>query len=150
MPTTHVDWSAGQIALLPGSVAWPDHGAVRRAAVSAFGISGTNAHVIIEAGPDAATGTDGHDTVGTADRDREGDEGRDRVPLPWPLSARSEAALREQAVRLRAHLGAHPAARAAAVDGHARHGVRGGGRATGNGCGEGGLRLLGRQRERAA
>ena len=50
-PTTHVDWSALHLRL-PGidGEAWPAV-ATRRAAVSAFGFSGTNAHVIVEAPP---------------------------------------------------------------------------------------------------
>ncbi|MEW1640333.1 type I polyketide synthase, partial [Streptomyces sp. NPDC093801] len=211
-PTPHVDWSSGAVSLVTENTAWPgtEPGRPRRAAVSAFGVSGTNAHVVLEqhlapaepaaapapaAAPDpaaAATAPDpaatpGGDatagraasagttlgtaladraatvgtaiggraatvgtaiggraatlgtalagrasTLGTALADRAatlvgigGDHGTgtdghgtgpgagapDSGPrlLPWPLSAKSPAALAAQAARLRAHLAALPA-----------------------------------------
>ncbi|GHG49689.1 type I polyketide synthase [Streptomyces griseocarneus] len=91
-PSPHIDWSTGTVRLLTESVPWPETGHPRRAAVSSFGVSGTNAHTIIEQAP-AAAGDPVPDRAGAA-----------RVPVPWVVSARSAAALREQAERLLAHV----------------------------------------------
>ncbi|MFE0186298.1 SDR family NAD(P)-dependent oxidoreductase, partial [Streptomyces olivaceus] len=82
-PSAHVDWSTGTVALLTGPRDWPETGRPRRAGVSSFGVSGTNAHVILEQGPDPEARDDDHPTDGTVE--------------PWTLTARSDAALREQA-----------------------------------------------------
>ncbi|WP_144081816.1 type I polyketide synthase, partial [Micromonospora wenchangensis] len=100
-PTPHVDWSAGAVTLLDEAVPWPQTGRPRRAAVSSFGISGTNAHVILE-----------QDTAPTPARPAT--TGADR-PMPWLLSAATPAALRDQARRLLAHVTAEPAHRPADV-----------------------------------
>ncbi|MGW2892911.1 SDR family NAD(P)-dependent oxidoreductase, partial [Streptomyces griseoruber] len=90
-PSSHVDWTAGDIQLLAEERAWPETDRPRRAGVSSFGISGTNAHVILEeAAPD---GTD-------EDRARhEGHETADRDVI-LPLSAAEPQALCAQAERL--------------------------------------------------
>ncbi|MGB8940251.1 MAG: SDR family NAD(P)-dependent oxidoreductase, partial [Streptomyces sp.] len=87
-PSPHVDWTAGAVSLLEEQQDWPETGQPRRAAVSSFGISGTNAHVILEQAPV---------TEKAAEEQVEGPGG----PLAWVLSAKSEDALREQATRLR-------------------------------------------------
>ncbi|WP_190201934.1 beta-ketoacyl synthase N-terminal-like domain-containing protein, partial [Streptomyces djakartensis] len=51
-PTTKVDWASGSLRLLADARPWPaDPDRPRRAAVSAFGVSGTNAHVVLEEPP---------------------------------------------------------------------------------------------------
>ncbi|WP_446696898.1 type I polyketide synthase, partial [Streptomyces griseoloalbus] len=101
-PTSHVDWTAGAVELLTEATPWPTTEHPRRAGVSAFGISGTNAHVLLEQAPvheetEASDGT-GTDTAAV-----------DPAVTPWLLSARSEAALRAQAERLLAHINASAA-----------------------------------------
>ncbi|SFW75705.1 type I polyketide synthase [Amycolatopsis australiensis] len=91
-PSPHIDWAAGAVELLTRNVEWPAGDRPRRAGVSSFGISGTNAHVILES-HDAPPAERPEPPTGT---------------LPLALSARSGDALREQAVRLREHLAAHP------------------------------------------
>ncbi|MCZ7417354.1 MULTISPECIES: type I polyketide synthase [unclassified Streptomyces] len=94
-PSPHVDWSAGTVRLLTEHTDWPrSDDRVRRASVSGFGISGTNAHVVLEEAPlDDVEPVD--DEAGAA-------------PLLWPLSAKSSQALAAQAARLAEHLHARP------------------------------------------
>src|SRR5277367_846557 len=86
VPSPHVDWSAGSVALLTDAQPWPVNGRLRRAGVSSFGISGTNAHVIIEAAPPV------EQTVESA--------ASQSSVVPWVISAKSQAALESQATRL--------------------------------------------------
>ncbi|HWO24080.1 MAG TPA: type I polyketide synthase, partial [Kofleriaceae bacterium] len=104
-PSPHVDWSAGAVQLLHAPVPWLANGRPRRAGVSSFGVSGTNAHVIVEEAPQVAAQGD----TGAALDDASGGAPAELHTVPVLVSARSEAALRAQAARLRAHLAAHPA-----------------------------------------
>ncbi len=89
-PSPKVDWSAGAVSLLVDEVPWERGAEPRRAAVSSFGISGTNAHVILEEAPH-------EEDVEVAQREAQA------LPdvLPWVLSARGGAGLRAQATSLR-------------------------------------------------
>ncbi|WP_326949527.1 SDR family NAD(P)-dependent oxidoreductase [Amycolatopsis sp. NBC_01307] len=89
-PSSQVDWTAGAVEVVTENTAWPEVDRARRAAVSSFGISGTNAHVILEqAEPAEATAGE---TAPAGVR-------------PFVLAGRTEAALKAQAARLLAHLG---------------------------------------------
>ncbi|MFF8838688.1 SDR family NAD(P)-dependent oxidoreductase [Streptomyces sp. NPDC015130] len=90
-PSDQIDWSAGTVELLTQAVDWPQKqdGGLRRAAVSSFGISGTNAHVVLEEAPaDEITPADGPTADGT---------------VPWLVSAKTPAALDAQIERLAAY-----------------------------------------------
>nr|WP_267895518.1 type I polyketide synthase [Streptomyces sp. RTd22] len=86
-PSTKVDWSAGAVELLNEAREWPDaDDRPRRASVSSFGVSGTNAHVILEQAPAVEPTSDAGAVVAGV--------------VPWVVSGRGEAALRGQAARL--------------------------------------------------
>ncbi|ORV57100.1 type I polyketide synthase [Mycobacterium fragae] len=89
-PSPHVDWSAGQVELLTEPRPWKADGRLRRAGISSFGISGTNAHVIIEAPPVAA---------GPVEEPRP-----KPAVVPWVISTKSAAALGKQAAQLAGYI----------------------------------------------
>ncbi|MGW0672208.1 type I polyketide synthase [Streptomyces sp. NPDC002746] len=106
-PTEHVDWSAGTVRLLADERAWPDDHGPRRAAVSSFGISGTNVHVIVEEGPAPAPALPSAARAAT--------DGAAAELLPWTLSARTPAALTDQVRNLLGALDAEPGLDPAAI-----------------------------------
>ncbi|WP_410641658.1 type I polyketide synthase [Amycolatopsis sp. lyj-346] len=91
-PSSVVDWEAGAIELLTEQRDWPETGEPRRAAVSSFGISGTNAHLIIEQAPPIA----------------EPPRSAPVSPVPWVVSGRTRAALAAQVERLRSFVASRP------------------------------------------
>ncbi|MEU4804935.1 SDR family NAD(P)-dependent oxidoreductase [Actinosynnema sp. NPDC023587] len=93
-PSPHIDWDAGDIRLLTEAEEWPAGDRPRRAAVSSFGISGTNAHMIIEEAP-----VEDAPAVIPAPVS---------IPVPVLVSGKGEAALRAQADRLHGYLVAQP------------------------------------------
>ncbi len=92
-PSSHVDWSAGEVELLAEKRPWLPAGKPRRAGVSSFGISGTNAHVILEepSAPEPVPAAVSEAGV-----------------VPWVVSARSAEALSGQVARLRNFVGDRP------------------------------------------
>ncbi|MFE4690179.1 type I polyketide synthase [Streptomyces sp. NPDC056749] len=104
-PSPHVDWASGAVELLTEDRPWPETGEPRRAGVSAFGMSGTNTHIILEQAPepadtltqDAATATGGADASG-------GHLEPAPAAVPLVLSARTPAALTAQAAAVAEYL----------------------------------------------
>ena len=97
-PCPGVDWAAGAVRLATGAVPWPATGRPRRAAVSSFGLAGTNAHLIVEQAP----------AVLPPSPSRPGRGLLGGGVLAWLVSGRSPQALAGQAGRLAAHLRARP------------------------------------------
>ena len=83
-PTPHVPWDRLRLTVARTTTAWPvvENVKPRVGAVSSFGFSGTNAHLIVEQGPVA-------DAI----------EKNDEIPRLLPLSAKSLPALQEVAAR---------------------------------------------------
>lgn len=89
-PNPQIDFAGSPFYVNTEACPWPEGEGPRRAGVSAFGIGGTNVHVVLEEAP-----------VEPSQGDAEG----------WqilPLSARDETALRQARQRLAAHLSSHP------------------------------------------
>ncbi|WP_459250629.1 acyltransferase domain-containing protein, partial [Streptomyces youssoufiensis] len=96
-PTPHVAWESGAVRLLTEQRQWPETGRPRRTAVSSFGISGTNAHVILEEAPESEPVPE---DVGAP---------VETGVVPIVLSARDPQALCAQAAQLATYVEAHPA-----------------------------------------
>ncbi|HEV7757462.1 MAG TPA: type I polyketide synthase, partial [Acidimicrobiales bacterium] len=91
-PSPHVDWTSGAVALLTSPQPWePSENRPRRAGISSFGISGTNAHLILEEPPVLSLLARSH---ARQQRQNEG------VVVPLPVSGGSAEALVAQAGRL--------------------------------------------------
>ncbi len=91
-PSRQVDWSAGAVSLLREGMPWPESGEPRRAAVSSFGISGTNAHLILEQAPQAQPTAAAFAFEGRSDAG----------VVAWALSGRGAGGLERQAAQLHA------------------------------------------------
>ncbi|KUJ40292.1 hypothetical protein ACZ90_68840 [Streptomyces albus subsp. albus] len=105
-PAPHVSWSSGAVRLLTERTGWPRGDRPRRCGVSAFSVSGTNAHLVLEEAPEADEPA-AKAPPAAAPRDH---PGAGPAPLvPWVLSARSTAALCAQARALADRVIADPA-----------------------------------------
>ncbi|MFJ9662971.1 type I polyketide synthase, partial [Streptomyces griseoflavus] len=97
-PSSRIDWEAGAVSLLTEDVQWPALDRPRRVGISSFGISGTNAHTVLEEAP-------------PVEADEENEEQDDATPagvVPWVISARTAEALRAQARQLREYVDQRP------------------------------------------
>ncbi|MEU4213707.1 beta-ketoacyl synthase N-terminal-like domain-containing protein, partial [Streptomyces sp. NPDC026206] len=122
-PSSHVDWTAGDVKLLTEASDWPETGRPRRAGVSAFGISGTNAHTIIEQAPQVEAPESQNGPREPRDEPREPrdepreprdeprelqDGPRELSAAPWPVSGKSAEALTAQIEQLSTWIGERP------------------------------------------
>ncbi|WP_411978653.1 type I polyketide synthase [Streptomyces sp. N50] len=98
-PTPQVDWTAGAVELLRTARDWPATGRPRRAAVSSFGASGTNAHVILEESPEDPAGP--VEAAATPVPEN----GDAALVVPLVVSAKSAGSLAGQAERLGSFVG---------------------------------------------
>ncbi|KAK5989564.1 PKS-NRPS hybrid synthetase swnK [Cladobotryum mycophilum] len=93
-PTRAVDWKSANMELVLANRPWlPIDSRLRRAGVSAFGIGGTNAHVIVEESPSPLMEETGSITPSVFP-----------ASIPFVLSGNSDSALRAQAEKLRLHM----------------------------------------------
>jgi acyl transferase domain-containing protein len=89
-PNPQIDFARSPFFVNTALRDWKAAGTPRRAGVSSFGVGGTNAHVVLEEAPPAPPA------------------GAGRAPQLLVLSAKTDAALGQMALRLAAHLRAHP------------------------------------------
>ncbi|AWM04649.2 sulfolipid-1 biosynthesis phthioceranic/hydroxyphthioceranic acid synthase [Bradyrhizobium amphicarpaeae] len=96
----HLQPIATRLFVPTDTVPWPSTGAdgLRRAAVSSYGMSGTNAHVVLEQAPQAPASSCRPEVVRTQEQ-----------PWLFPISSTSPEALRATAARLAAWLDASAA-----------------------------------------
>lgn len=88
-PSTRIDWDHLPLRVVDGLEPWAPQRR-RVGAVSGFGFTGTNVHMVVAAPPGPPSGAEGAEV----------DTGAARVPWLLPLSGRSPAAVREGAGRL--------------------------------------------------
>lgn len=109
-PSPHIPWDSLPVQVVDKATPWLTNGRPRRAGISSFGFTGTNAHVLIEEAPrqSAATDETSADTVSPdVTAAPESDARRESVSV-LPLSARSADGLVALAHRYGAWLDAHP------------------------------------------
>ncbi|MDT5209780.1 MAG: hypothetical protein QOF67_2195, partial [Mycobacterium sp.] len=104
-PSPHIPWDSLPVRVVDKATPWQTNGRPRRAGISSFGFTGTNAHVLIEEAPPSAT-ADEYSPDGAGVEPESDTQGEPVRVLP--LSARSPEALMALAQRYGAWLDAHP------------------------------------------
>ncbi|MFF3277346.1 SDR family NAD(P)-dependent oxidoreductase [Streptomyces chrestomyceticus] len=113
-PSPHIDWTEGEVRLLTEPVPWQTNDRPRIAGISSFGISGTNAHVLLEEAPaEEPAHSNGYpvdaDAAASAPvLSMAGADPTAETVSAWLVSGRSAAGLAAQADRLRDWLTARP------------------------------------------
>ncbi|MDT5014589.1 MAG: hypothetical protein QOD39_749, partial [Mycobacterium sp.] len=101
-PSPHIPWDSLPVRVVDKATPWQTNGRPRRAGISSFGFTGTNAHVLIEEAPPSATADD-YSPDDLAESDAQGE------PVGvLTLSARSPQALAAMAQRYGDWLDANP------------------------------------------
>ncbi|MFZ1175413.1 MAG: type I polyketide synthase, partial [Mycobacterium sp.] len=108
-PSPHIPWDSLPVRVVDKATPWQANGKPRRAGISSFGFTGTNAHVLIEEAPAQPATPDEYSTSDILD-DVAGasDSGVQEEPIDvLPLSARSPQALVALAQRYLEWLNTH-------------------------------------------
>ncbi|CAM3141535.1 ACP S-malonyltransferase [Mycobacterium colombiense] len=109
-PSPHIPWDSLPVQVVDKPTPWQTNGRPRRAGISSFGFTGTNAHVLIEEAPRQPAIPDDNSTEdGSPDITTAPDSDAQQQPVSvLPLSARSAEGLVALAQRYDAWLEAHP------------------------------------------
>jgi acyl transferase domain-containing protein len=109
-PSPHIPWESLPVRVVDKAVPWQPNGRPRRAGISSFGFTGTNAHVLIEEAPTTSASAGQSSSNSAAGALPAGSDARDEPVHVLPLSARSPQALTALAQRYESWLNAHPTA----------------------------------------
>ena len=109
-PSPHIPWDSLPVRVVDKATPWQANGRPRRAGISSFGFTGTNAHVLIEEAPAQPATPDEYSTgdiLADVTVASESDAQEEPVDV-LPLSARSPQALVALAQRYGEWLNTHP------------------------------------------
>ena len=110
-PNPHIPWESLPVQVVEKPTPWLPNGRPRRAGVSAFGFTGTNAHVLLEEAPNVGGEAPSADDFTGDAPEAPREPAREPAREPWsllPLSARSAHGLTDLAQRYSTWLEEHP------------------------------------------